>query len=99
MFFVYLLRCCDGSIYIGYTKNIERRIAQHNAGQVSWTRSRLPASLIYRELFSTREKAVAREEMLKSGFGRKWIKKRFKENHSAARQAGDVEGPSTNADQ
>jgi putative endonuclease len=43
---VYLLRCCDGSLYTGWTVDLERRIARHNAGTASrYTASRLPVEL------------------------------------------------------
>ena len=45
---VYLLRCADGSLYCGWTVNIERRLRQHQAGEASrYTRSRLPVSLAF----------------------------------------------------
>lgn len=46
--FVYLLRCGDGSLYTGVTKDLERRLAQHLAGRASrYTRSRLPVTLVW----------------------------------------------------
>jgi len=44
---VYLLECCDGSLYCGVTKNVEARVATHNAGRgAKYTRSRLPVGLV-----------------------------------------------------
>ena len=44
---VYLLRCADGSLYCGISKDLEARIAQHNAGKgAKYTRSRLPVKLV-----------------------------------------------------
>lgn len=67
-----MLRCCDGSLYTGITKDLERRIAQHGAGRASrYTRSRLPVTLVWsREMESwgdalreeIRIKALARAE-------------------------------------
>jgi len=46
--FVYILRCGDGSLYTGITKDLERRLAQHRAGRASrYTRSRLPVALVW----------------------------------------------------
>jgi predicted GIY-YIG superfamily endonuclease len=46
--FVYMLRCGDGSLYTGITKDLERRLAQHRAGRASrYTRSRLPVALVW----------------------------------------------------
>jgi len=43
---VYLVRCCDGSLYAGVTTDLERRLAQHNAGRgAAYTRSRRPVDL------------------------------------------------------
>ena len=48
--FVYLLRCADGSLYTGITNDVPRRLKQHNAGTASrYTRSRLPAVMVYQE--------------------------------------------------
>ena len=47
---VYILRCADGSLYTGIAKDADRRLVQHNAGKASrYTRSRLPVTLEYRE--------------------------------------------------
>jgi putative endonuclease len=44
---VYLLRCCDGSLYCGVTKDVEARVATHNAGRgAKYTRSRLPVEVV-----------------------------------------------------
>ncbi len=44
---VYLLRCCDGSLYCGVTKDVEARVSTHNAGKgAKYTRSRLPVELV-----------------------------------------------------
>ena len=46
--FVYILRCGDGTLYTGITKDLERRLAQHLAGRASrYTRSRLPVTLVW----------------------------------------------------
>ena len=50
MYFVYLLRCADGTLYTGCTNDLDRRLAAHNAGKgAKYTRSRRPVVLVYRE--------------------------------------------------
>ena len=45
---VYILKCADGSYYTGSTKNLERRIAEHQIGEGGqWTKSRLPVDLVF----------------------------------------------------
>ena len=64
--FVYLLRCGDGSLYTGITKDIARRCEQHNAGTASrYTRSRLPVVLVYQEPQASQSLALKREAAIK----------------------------------
>src|SRR5438552_8797145 len=64
--FVYLLRCADGSLYTGITNDVPRRIEQHNAGTASrYTRSRLPVILVYQESQASRSHALKRELAIK----------------------------------
>ena len=66
LWFVYLLRCVDGSLYTGITNDISRRCAQHNAGSASrYTRSRLPVALVYQEPQESRSLALRRELAIK----------------------------------
>lgn len=74
---VYALQCSDGSIYIGMTNNLNRRIKEHQAAQVSWTKSRLPIRLIHQETLMTRIDARKREKYLKSGWGKQWLKSKL----------------------
>ena len=65
-FWVYILRCADGSYYTGHTDDLERRVAQHNAGDIpGYTYKRRPVKLIYCADFPTREEALAAEMQLK----------------------------------
>jgi predicted GIY-YIG superfamily endonuclease len=67
MFFVYMVRCADGSLYTGYARDPEARAKVHNAGKgSSYTRSRLPVSLIYSERCKSLSAALRREHQLKS---------------------------------
>jgi putative endonuclease len=63
---VYILRCRDGSLYTGITKDVQGRVVQHNRGQgAAYTRSRLPVRLLYQEDRLTRSEALAREAAIK----------------------------------
>jgi UV DNA damage endonuclease len=65
--FVYLLRCADGSLYAGITNDLPRRCEQHNAGTASrYTRSRLPVALVYQEPQGSRSLALKREAAIKA---------------------------------
>lgn len=63
---VYLARCRDGSLYTGVTTDPERRLAEHNAGRgAAYTRSRLPVTLVYRELVEDQSCALRREHAIR----------------------------------
>ncbi len=63
---VYILQCADGSLYTGITTDLERRIAEHNAGTgAKYTRARLPLKLVYEESAKDRSKASKREAAIK----------------------------------
>jgi putative endonuclease len=65
-FFVYMLRCSDGSLYTGYTVDLERRLARHRSGRGSkYTASRLPVELAYFEETLDRTGAMKREAEMK----------------------------------
>ena len=80
MFYVYLLESSkDRSWYIGYTPNLPlRRLEKHNAGIVYYTKRKLPWKLVYYEAYLERSDAVYRKKFLKSGSGRKFLKKQLK---------------------
>ena len=66
MYFVYLLRCGDGTLYTGCTNDLRRRLAVHNAGKgAKYTRSRLPVSLVYWESLPDKSSALRRESAIK----------------------------------
>ena len=65
-FFVYLLECSDGSLYCGYAADIKARIELHNKGRASkYTKSRLPAKLVFLERKKTKSEALKREAEIK----------------------------------
>ena len=64
--YTYLLRCADGTLYCGWTDNLEKRLAAHNSGKASkYTHSRLPVKLVYFETFETKQEAMSREARIK----------------------------------
>jgi len=85
-FFVYAIKCKDDSFYIGHTEDLVRRWDEHLSGRVSWTKGRKPLELIHWEEYGSREEAVEREKHLKTGFGRKWLKREYAAGRT--RQAG-----------
>ncbi|MFD2640062.1 GIY-YIG nuclease family protein [Piscibacillus salipiscarius] len=61
-----MLRCCDQSLYTGYTNNLDNRLAKHLAGKASkYTRARLPVKIVYYEVFETKSEAMSREANIK----------------------------------
>ena len=76
MFYVYLLENVDGGWYIGYTGDLRRRIAEHRSGQ-NPTTSRGTYRLIYYEAYLEKMDAIGRERFLKSGSGRKFLRKQL----------------------
>ncbi len=64
---LYIIECADKTYYTGITTNIDRRIAQHNAGTgAKYTKGRTPVSLVYTESFKDRSQASKRELEIKS---------------------------------
>ncbi len=66
MHYVYILKCSDGSYYIGSTSNLEFRLAQHQAGVLGgYTSTRLPVELVWSEAFQTEHDAFLAERQIK----------------------------------
>ena len=66
MYFVYILKCLDGSLYTGSTNNIEKRFKSHLEGKGGkYTRSHKPVKIIYEEKFKTKSDALKREMEIK----------------------------------
>ncbi len=67
MNFVYILRCGDGSLYTGWTKDLEKRLAAHASGKgAKYTRSHLPVELVYYESLPGPHEAMSRERQIKA---------------------------------
>lgn len=66
MNYVYIVKCKDGTLYTGWTTNIEKRLEKHNKGLgAKYTRTRYPVVLKYFEEFVTKEEALKRECYIK----------------------------------
>ena len=78
--YVYVLQSeKDGNFYVGYTKNVKKRLEEHNSGQVHSTKGRLPLKLIYWESCINHQDAARREKYLKTAWGKRYIKGRVKD--------------------
>lgn len=65
-YYVYMLRCADGTLYTGYTDDPQRREQVHNSGKgAKYTRARLPVELVYREECPDKSAALRREYAIK----------------------------------
>ncbi len=107
-FYVYILKCNDGSYYTGHTDDIEKRLAEHqNPEKITYTTTRLPVEIVYLQEFATRVEAIAAERQIQ-GWSRKkkealiqndWdqlIKLSNTKNH-ASTQASHKASPGTQA--
>ncbi len=66
MNYTYILKCADGTLYCGWTNDLEKRIKAHNSGKgAKYTRSRLPVTLVYFEEFENPVDAQKREYQIK----------------------------------
>ena len=66
MNYTYIVRCADGTLYTGWTNDLEKRLHAHNSGEgAKYTRSRRPVELVYYEEHETKEEAMSREWYIK----------------------------------
>jgi len=66
MYFVYIVKCKDDTLYTGWTTDIENRLTKHNQGKgAKYTRSRYPVALQYLCEFATKEEAMKKEWAIK----------------------------------
>ncbi|TKS55848.1 GIY-YIG nuclease family protein [Mesohalobacter halotolerans] len=78
-YYVYVLRSeVDGRLYKGYTKDLNNRIEQHNAGKTKSTKGFKTWKLVYFEVFSEEKEAIDREKYFKSGIGREYLKNKIR---------------------
>ena len=79
MYFVYVIRSKkDELFYTGFTDNLERRLLEHNQGLQESTKNRIPFEIIYFEWCIDKQDAINRENYLKSGWGKRYLKLRLR---------------------
>ncbi len=62
----YIVICSDGTLYCGYSNNVEKRVDTHNKGVgAKYTKTRLPVRLVYSEFFNSKSEAMKREYQIK----------------------------------
>ena len=65
-YYVYIVKCSDGSYYTGVTSNLERRLNEHNSGSIKgYTSERLPVKLVYSNRFTDINDAIRAEKRIK----------------------------------
>lgn len=66
LFYVYILKCSDDTLYTGYTVDLDKRMKAHNSGLgAKYTRGRLPVTLVYKEICNSKSQAMKREISIK----------------------------------
>ena len=79
MWYVYIIQSeKDSDLYVGSTNNLKKRFEFHNRGKVYSTRLRTPFELLYYEAHQNKYDAAGREQFLKTGWGKNWIKRVLK---------------------
>ncbi len=74
LFWVYILQSeQDDSFYVGYTSDLQRRIAQHNSGETRYTATKKPWNLVHTESYPDKSQAIKREIYIKRRASRKYI--------------------------
>ena len=77
MYCVYVLYSVKiDKFYVGYTKDIDKRLKHHNLGLNRWSRRGIPWKLVYLERYNIKKEAIRRERFLKTGKGREFVKAR-----------------------
>lgn len=81
MYYTYIVRCADKTLYTGWTTDLNRRLQAHNSGKgAKYTRSRRPVTLVYAERFESKNEAMSREWHIK--------KLRLEQKENLLRNAG-----------
>jgi len=65
MYYLYIIRCKNNSLYTGITGSLRKRFREHKLGEVPFTKNRRPVRIVYWKIFNTREKAAKREREIK----------------------------------
>ena len=64
--YMYVLECADGTLYTGYSTDVQKRLAVHNTGKgAKYTRARLPVKLLYQEEYPDKSSAMSAEALFK----------------------------------
>ncbi len=89
MWYAYILQSKrDNELYVGMTNDLRNRVTMHNAGKVFATRFRYPLVSIYYEAHDNKYDAAAREQFLKTGWGKNWIKKNLRYHFKSKKLGG-----------
>jgi putative endonuclease len=76
MYFVYIIQSqADSSYYVGYTRNLEKRLIYYNLGKSKYTKRKMPWKLVYKEFIETKKEVLKREKQLKNWKNRKAIER------------------------
>lgn len=78
MYYVYLLKLKNNTIYTGRTDDLKQRVNEHKLGKVKSTKYKLPAGLVYYEAYVNKQDAIDRELYLKTGDGRREVRRQLK---------------------
>jgi putative endonuclease len=79
MYYLYVLRSLkDKKFHVGFTKDINKRLAAHNNRQVRTTRNRVPFKVVYYEASRNINDVVNREKYLKTTYGKRYLKNRLR---------------------
>ncbi|MEE0944939.1 MAG: GIY-YIG nuclease family protein [Clostridia bacterium] len=66
MYYTYLLECADGTLYCGYTTDVDARVKTHNSGKgAKYTKSRLPVKVVWSKALDTKSEAMSLEAKIK----------------------------------
>jgi predicted GIY-YIG superfamily endonuclease len=97
-FWTYMLHCAGSTFYVGHTDNLDRRIAQHEGGQLpGFTRDRLPVKLVWSEYFEQRIDALEMERRIKGWSRAKKLALIRSDWDEIKRLAKSKNGPSTSS--
>jgi len=91
MYYVYILKCADDTLYTGYTNDLVKRLATHNAGKgAKYTARRLPVELVYRESYDDKNAAMSREWHIKHDMTREEKMKLIKDRSRSMIDLTDI---------
>lgn len=87
MFFIYILKSKKNhQLYVGYTENLQKRLAAHNNREVLSTKALIPWKIIFYEFYTNKNDALRREKYFKTTAGKRAVKLMLKETLEASNQ-------------